>query len=143
MTRVDFYYDVPNKLAIAVKLAHKAYAQRLPLAIYASEPAMVDQIDRLLWAQPPLGFLPHCRVDAPQAGETPVLIADSPEAMARLPQQELLINLDDDVPPGFERFARLIEIVGRDEEDKAPGRFRFKQYKDRGCDINRHDLSDK
>ena len=36
MTRIDFYYDVPDKLAIAVKLAHKAYAQRLPLLLYAS-----------------------------------------------------------------------------------------------------------
>ena len=48
MTRVDFYYDVPNKLAIAVKLAHKAFSQRLPLAIYTSQPPVAEQIDRLL-----------------------------------------------------------------------------------------------
>lgn len=143
MTRVDFYYDVPNKLAIAVKLAHKAFSQRLPLAIYTSQPPLAEQIDRLLWTQPALGFLPHCRADAPLAAETPVLIAETPAALERLPQDELLINLDDDVPPGFARFKRLIEIVGREEEDKTPGRARFKFYKDRGYEINRHDLSAK
>lgn len=143
MTRVDFYHDAPNRLAIAVKLAHKAFAQRLPLAIYASAPETASQIDRLLWTQPALGFLPHCDAEAPLAGETPVLIARSPEALDRLPQDELLINLDEEVPPGFARFKRLIEIVGREEEDKQPGRARFKFYKDRGYDINRHDLSAK
>lgn len=141
MTRVDFYYDVPSKLAIAVKLAHKAYSQQLPVAIYAPEPAMAEQIDRLLWTQPALGFLPHCRSSSPLAAETPVLIAESPEALGQIQQHQLLVNLDDGVPPGFERFERLIEIVGREEEDKAPARPRFKLYKDQGHDITRHDLS--
>jgi len=143
MTRVDFYHDAPSRLAVAVRLAHKAFAQRLPMAIYTSEPAMAAEIDRLLWTQPALGFLPHCRADAPLAAETPVLIAGTPAALDALKQDELLLNLDDEVPPGFARFKRLIEIVGRDEEDKAPGRARFKFYKDRGYEINRHDLSAK
>jgi len=53
----------------------------------------------------------------------------------------LLINLGQDIPPGFARFQRVIEIVGRSEEDKTPARSRFKFYRDRGYEINRHDLS--
>ena len=143
MTRVDFYHDAPNKLAVAVKLAHKAFSQRLPLLIYASAPEVAAQVDRLLWTQPALGFLPHCRTGSPLAAETPVLIADSAESLEQQPQDELLLNLDAEIPPGFSRFKRLIEIVGRDEDDKGPARARFKFYKDRGYDIHRHDLSDK
>ncbi|QWT45029.1 DNA polymerase III subunit chi [Azospira inquinata] len=143
MTRIDFYYDVPDKLAIAVKLAHKAYAQRLPLLLYASTSERAMQVDRLLWTQPALGFLPHCRATSPLAKETPALIAETPEAVGSAPHDELLINLDDDVPPGFARFQRVIEIVGRDEADKAPGRHRYKFYKDRGYAIQRYDLSNK
>jgi DNA polymerase-3 subunit chi len=136
--RIDFYHDAPDKLATAVRVTHKAFSQGCRLLVYAPSPAVADAFDRLLWSVPATGFVPHCRADAPLAGETPVLIASRLET---IPHGELLLNLDSAVPPGFERFARLIEIVGRDEEDKAPARARFRQYRDGGHDIIRHDLA--
>jgi len=136
--RIDFYHDAPDKLATAVKVAHKAYSQGLKLLVYAPSPAVADAFDRLLWSVPATGFVPHCRLGAALAPETPVLIADRLDAV---PHHELLINLDTAVPPGFERFARLIEIVGRDEDDKTPARARFRQYRDGGHEIIRHDLA--
>jgi hypothetical protein len=44
----------------------------------------------------------------------------------------VLVNLGGDLPPGFSRFDRLIEIVGTDETDRIPARERFKFYRDRG-----------
>lgn len=136
--RIDFYHDAPDKLAVAVRVANKAYGQGHRLLVYAPSPAVADAFDRLLWSVPTTGFVPHCRADAPLAGETPVLIASRLE---NVPHGELLLNLDSGVPPGFERFARLIEIVGRDEEDKAPARARFRLYRDSGHEIIRHDLA--
>lgn len=136
--RIDFYHDAPDKLATAVRVANKAYSQGLKLLVYAPSPAVAEAFDRLLWTVPATGFVPHCRLGAPLAPETPVLIADR---LDTAPHHELLINLDAAVPPGFERFARLIEIVGRDEDDKTPARARFRQYRDGGHEIIRHDLA--
>lgn len=141
MTRVDFYHDAPDRLAIAARIVHKAYSQRTPLLVLIPEPALAARFDHLLWEQPSTGFLPHCPAGSPLAAQTPVLIATSIDAEAPLLHDQLLINLGHDVPPGFARFQRVIEIVGRSEEDKGPARGRFKFYRDRGYDINRHDLS--
>ena len=136
--RIDFYHDAPDKIATAVKVTHKAYGQGCRLVVYAPLPAVADAFDRLLWSVPPTAFVPHCRADVPLAAETPVLIASRLE---HLPHHDVLINLDQETPPGFAEFTRLIEIVGRDEDDKAPARARFRHYREAGHDIHRHDLA--
>jgi DNA polymerase-3 subunit chi len=145
MTRVDFYHDAPDRLHTALRIVRKAYQQRLPLLVYAPDAALAARFDHLLWSEPATGFLPHCRSDDPLAPETPVLIAGQLDAAGPLPHDAqdnpLLLNLADEVPPGFARFRRVIEIVSRSEADKAPGRARFKFYRDRGFDLTRHDLS--
>lgn len=142
MTRVDFYHDAPDRLAIAAGIVRKAYAQHTPLLVFIPAPPLAARFDHLLWEQPSTGFVPHCAIDSPLADQTPILIASQLDPNAPLPHDQLLINLGQDVPPGFARFQRLIEIVGRSEEDKAPARERFKFYRERGYDIHRHDLSE-
>lgn len=141
MTRVDFYHDAPDRLTIAAGIVRKAYAQRTPLLVFIPQAPLAARFDQLLWEQPATGFMPHCRADAPLASQTPILIASQLDAAAPLWHDQLLINLGADIPPGFARFQRVIEIVGRSEEDKGPARNRFKFYRDRGYDIHRHDLS--
>lgn len=139
-TRIDFYHDAPDKLAIAARIVHKAVAQGHRLTVLAPDTALAEAFDRLLWTQPATGFLPHCRADSPLAAETPVLIATSLETAAN---DDVLINLGHDLPDGFAHYARLIEIVGRDDADKAPARERFRHYRDAGYEINRHDLAER
>jgi DNA polymerase III subunit chi len=52
---------------------------------------------------------------------------------------DLLINLDEQWPPFFARFERLVEIVGTDEDNKALARQRYKFYKERGYPLNTFD----
>jgi len=53
----------------------------------------------------------------------------------------VLLNLEDEVPDGFGRFARLIEVVSAtDEADRAAARRRWKHYLQRGFALERHDL---
>jgi DNA polymerase-3 subunit chi len=72
------------------------------------------------------------------AAETPVLIAGGEEAPAGV---EVLLNLGEACPPHFERFERLLELVGRDGAEKQAGRDRFRFYRDRGYAIASHDLA--
>jgi DNA polymerase-3 subunit chi len=94
----------------------------------------------MLWTNAALSFVPHCRADSPLAAETPILITDTLET---IPQDERLMNLSQEIPPGFSRFHSLIEVVGQDESDRLAARDRVKFYKDRGYEVRYFDLSDR
>ena len=49
--------------------------------------------------------------------------------------EKFLVNLGDEVPPGFARFQRLFEIVSQNDADKVAARTRMAFYKDRGYPI--------
>lgn len=138
MTQIDFYTHVGNKLQIACKLAAKAHAQGLRVAVLCPDAATAQNVDRLLWSASPLAFVPHCQAADPLAARTPVVIDHEGVAPAH---DEVLLNLRAEWPPVFSRFRRLIEIVSHDDEDRAHARARFKFYRDRGYDIRTHDLS--
>lgn len=138
MTRIDFYFEAEDRLQVACRLSAKAARQKLRVLIYAPDEAAEHKIDKMLWTWQATGFLPHCLTRSPLAAQTPVLITHDPEDT---PHDEVLLNLHDAWPPAFSRFQRLVEIVGRDDEDRVAARARFRFYRDRGYEIVRHDLS--
>ncbi len=140
MTQVFFYHGASDRIAAACALLSGAYAKKKPMLVYATEPEVAGSIDRMLWTHSALGFVPHCRADSPLAAETPILITDSLDSIA---QDERLMNLSRDIPPGFSRFESLIEVVGQDEDDRSAARDRVKFYKDRGYEVRYFDLSDR
>ena len=139
MTEITFYFNAPDKIATARALAGKAFAGKKRLLIYSTDARTLASIDAQLWTTPTTGFVPHCRATDRHAAETPILLTGDPEAM---PHHEVLMNLDHERPANFSRFDRLLEIVSRDDEDdRARARERFKFYRDRGYEIQRHDLA--
>lgn len=138
MTSIDFYFNAPDRLQVACRLAGKAAAHKKRMLIYAPEPETASLIDRMLWTWPAIGFVPHCSVQDPLAPDTPVLIAADAETP---PTCELLLNLGAECPPHFERFERLFEIVAGDDAERQAGRGRYRFYLDRGYRISNHDLS--
>lgn len=140
MTQVFFYHGASDRLAAACALLSGAYAKKKPMLVYASDPEVASGLDRMLWTHSALSFVPHCRADSPLAAETPILITDNLESIA---QDERLMNLSRDIPPGFSRFESLIEVVGQDEEDRTAARDRVKFYKDRGYEVRYFDLSNR
>jgi DNA polymerase-3 subunit chi len=56
------------------------------------------------------------------------------------PHQDVAVNLGSEVPEGFERFGRLIEVVAVDEDDRVHARRRWQHYKSRGYELKRIDL---
>jgi DNA polymerase-3 subunit chi len=137
MTRVDFYFNAADRLQGACRLAGKAAAQGTRLLIYTPEPETRQRIDRLLWTWPATGFVPHCAAGDPLAPETPVLLDGGTDAA---PDCDIVLNLGADAPPGFERFERLLEIVGRDDAERQQARGRYRFYRERGYRIADHDL---
>jgi DNA polymerase-3 subunit chi len=137
VTRIDFYLDADDRLRVACRVAAKAAAQAHKVVIYAPDGETARAIDRMLWITPPTAFLPHVTSDHRLAGETPVVIARDAEALLH---DDVLINLGNCEPASFARFGRLIEIVGRDEDDKQAARGRYRFYRDRGYEIRTHKL---
>lgn len=139
MTEVAFHFNVPDKLGYACRLLRKAYAAGGPVGVVAPGDTLAA-LDTQLWSFSALDFIPHCRAGAPAAmlGATPIVLAEN---CAQLPQAEVLVHLGDQVPEGFERFARLIELVTTEDADRAQARQRWRHYADRGYQIQRHDLA--
>ncbi len=140
MSQVFFYHGAADRIAAACALLGGAWSKRKAMLVYATENEVAHQVDRQLWTHPALSFVPHCRADSPLAAETPILITDQ---LGTPPQTERLMNLSRDLPPGFERFDNLIEVVGQDEADRDAARERVRQYKQLGHDVRFFDLSDR
>ena len=138
MTGVEFHFNAPDKLGYACRLLRKAALKGARVAV-TGEPALLRELDTILWTFDPLEFVPHCMANAP-AGmlqATPIILCDS---AASAPHHDVLVNLGARVPEGFERFQRLIEVVTVHDEDRASGRARWQHYKSRGYELKRVDL---
>ncbi len=142
MTEVSFHFNVPDRFGYACRLLRKAVRHGAKVVVSAPEPVLT-QFDRQLWVFEPLDFVPHLhaksgRPVAPRLQHTPVWLAAE---VAEAPHQDVLLNLGDETVAGFERFARVIELVSRDGPDRVGGRARWKHYADRGYAISRHDVA--
>ena len=140
MTQIFFYHNAADRISATAALISKAFAQKKALLVYAPDSEVASNLDRHLWMHPPTGFVPHVRGDSPLAAETPIVITDT---LDTTPQNERLFNLSADVPPAFSRFTSVIEVVGRNEDERLAGRKRVKFYKDRGYEIKFFDLAEK
>ncbi|MGH8801960.1 MAG: DNA polymerase III subunit chi [Casimicrobiaceae bacterium] len=136
MTAIDFYSHVADPLRLAAKLVARAVEQHGSARVLTADAAATAALDRILWQEPQVSFLPHCRLGHPEANETPVLIDDTREHAG---PAAVLINLHPEPAPFFSRFERLIEIVGVQEQELATGRARFRFYRERGYAIRNHD----
>lgn len=139
MTGIDFHFNAPDKLSYACRLLRKAWGTGARVVVTGT-PETLRELDIQLWTFSALDFIPHCyRSQDPRMLErTPVVLADSPRGA---PHQQVLVNLGDEVPDGFERFERLIEVVTSGEEDRSQARARWKHYRDRGYAVERKDLA--
>ncbi len=138
MTKVDFYTGTADKLRTVCQLSHKAMQHGLHTVISLPDAASCDALDKLLWQYPDTAFIPHCRSDAVDADQTPVVLSHDND---KFPHHDLLISLHNECMPFFSRFERVVEIIGLNEEDSRLGRERFKFYRDRGYELRHFDLA--
>jgi DNA polymerase-3 subunit chi len=138
VTTIDFYFNAADPLQVACRLAAKVLGQKKRMLVHAPEAELAARIDRMMWTWPAIGFVPHCAVGDPLAADTPVLIGAGEESPSDC---QVLLNLGLQCPPDFERFDRLLEVVGAGDEERNAGRERYKFYRERGYKIASHDLA--
>jgi DNA polymerase-3 subunit chi len=140
MTEVAFHFNAPDKLGYACRLLRKAYLKGARVVVLGSSRDSAS-LAQALWTMAAGEFVPHCRdSDAPMLLKaSPIVIASGHAPPADFPA-DVLLNLTDECPAGFERFERVIEVVTLDEVDRQRARERWKHYKAAGCEPLRHDL---
>lgn len=138
MTRVDFYFNVPDKLEKTISLARAAFAKKRKVHISVADAEIASRLEQLLWTEPSTGFFPNCQADHVLAIQTPLII-DWRET--HWPHDDILINLKVQQPMAFTRFKHLVEIVGMAETEKHEARQRYKFYRDRGYEIRNIDVA--
>ena len=140
MTRIEFHFHVSDGHAHTCRLLRKAAGQGVRCAVLAGE-ATLQALDQKLWTFSSTDFIAHSRADAdPVAAAAASVLLTASLADLRQPVQAL-VHLGDEVPEGFERFDRLIEIVTTDDLSRAHARLRWKHYSALGYELVRHDLS--
>jgi DNA polymerase-3 subunit chi len=138
MTEISFLHGVHDRLQAVAAWLGQAGSEGRKILVYAPQGDQRDQLDRLLWTLPATGFVPHCMDGNKLSAETPIVLA----AQLDNPLHDgCLLNLSDEVPPGFSRFQQLIEIVSVNDADRLPGRERFRFYKERGYPLEARDIS--
>lgn len=139
MARIEFHFNAPALVPYACRLLRKVHGRGLRAQVVGHRSTLV-QLDQALWDFSQLDFLPHCTAEAPPAMReaSSVVLTEQP-----LPDwdRQILINLGESVPQGFEGFERVIDVVSMDELHRAQGRERWRHYSRLGHELIRHDLS--
>ena len=142
MTEVQFHFNVPDRLVYACRLLRKALKSGARVVTVSAPPATLSRLDRTLWTFDPQEFVPHVLLRSGEAlperlQRTPIWLVERAEQGAHHP---VLVHLGEEPALGFESFARLIEIVSTDPEEREAARRRWKHYAGRGYELQRFDV---
>jgi DNA polymerase-3 subunit chi len=139
MTLVGFYVvqaqGDDQRLQVATRLADKAFQKGHRIFINAADESQARELDKLLWGYRPASFLPHGIHGQDQADTIAIGWGQDPAE-----HNDLLINLQLDIPPFFSRFRRVAEVVTQDPTSLDALRRSWRFYKQRGYQLEKHDL---
>ncbi|MFV0276994.1 MAG: DNA polymerase III subunit chi [Parahaliea sp.] len=139
MTRVGFYVvqsaGDTERLRVAARLADKAFGQGHRVFINTASETQARELDTLLWSYRATSFLPHALAGEPGSELVAIGWGQEPDG-----HDDLLINLQLDIPAFFGRFQRVAEVVTQDEEHLAALRRSWRFYRERGYPLEKYDL---
>ena len=141
--RVDFYVlseDLPDaRLRWACRLAEEAAEQGSHVYLQTGGLAEAQRLDDLLWTFRDGSFLVHEMFAGAPASHARVMVLVG-ESTAPPSHRQLVVNLTEAIPAELEQYERVAEIVDVDPERKRAARERYKQYRERGCALESHNV---
>jgi DNA polymerase-3 subunit chi len=141
MPRADFYLIAKPRFAsqplrLVCELARKANDAGMLTLILARDLAQAEALDDLLWSFDPDAFIPHQIAGSDEDEEEAMVLIAAPEHPPA--QRPMVINLRD--AAWLEACERVLEVVPADPAAREPLRARWRQYKDAGYDLAKHDM---
>jgi DNA polymerase III subunit chi len=141
--RVDFYVlsdDAPDaRLRWACRLAEQAAEQGSRVYLQTIDQGEARRLDELLWTYNDRSFLPHEIFSGGEPSHARVLVLLG-DAAPPPSHRQLVVNLTEAIPAGLEQYERVAEIVDVDPERKRTARERYKHYRERGCQLESHNV---
>lgn len=142
MTKIDFYLlktaGQSARETMACKLIEKIFKLNHKVYIHTDSESDSTRLDNLLWTLKAGNFIPHEIVKKENHPQTTILIGHQEQAPDI---DDVLVNLSHSVPLFFSQFKRVAEIIDADDNNKTQGRARFKFYKDRGYELDTHEIA--
>ena len=138
--QVDFYLsNDPNPEApwlIACRLLEKAYLRDHRVFVMCDTLQNAEHLDELLWTFKALSFIPHhLQGEGPEPPPPIQIGTEKPQGF-----RDILLNMSAEIPPFFNAFRRVIEIIGADEPAKIIGRTHYRDYRAHGCELHTHQI---
>lgn len=124
-----------QRLTVAARLADKAFQRGHRIFINATDEAQAIELDELLWSFRSASFLPHGLLGQEHSDTIAIGWGQEPEQ-----HNDLLINLQLAIPSFFSRFQRVAEVVTQEPDSLVALRQSWKFYKERGYQLEKHDL---
>ena len=140
MTRIDFHFNLVDRLDYACRLARKIVRSGERATFWCSDSALLTEWDAKLWSFSPTEFIPHVFAHDPLAADTPIILSSM--GIER-PDRSILVSLlglGSEPAAHFSRYQRLIELVSTDAADRSAARDRWRFYRDRGYPIHTHEV---
>jgi DNA polymerase-3 subunit chi len=136
MPQVEFHIlseagDVA-RMRHACQLIERAYEQGQRAYVFAADDAEAQQLDEMLWTFRDQAFIPHEVISATSPTHPRIMAVIGTTAYPPEGFNALLINMSNMLPASVDAFARICEVVDADPQRKQQARDRFKQYRDRG-----------
>lgn len=138
MSEVIFHVNTPDPLAYTCRLLRKALG-RYAKVVVSGDGDVLGRLDTSLWTFAAQSFVPHCWSDADKTmlRASPVVLGTADSA---LPPAPLLVRLNGTAAAEFDRFPKIIEVVGQNEPALREARGRWKYYLAQGHSVTHHDI---
>lgn len=141
--RIDFYIlssaGTDAREGVLCRLVEKAHGAGLRAFVLASDTEQCDRLDEQLWTFRQGSFIPHARAEARDI--EPIALGMKPTAAEATDQ--VLFNLTEQTPEGWQQWPRLVEIIDQREGVVREGRSRFRHYREAGVTPQTHELGDR
>lgn len=139
MTSIDFYIlpdsEPSARILFACRLAEKVYKQGRQIYIHTANEQHAKEVDQQLWAFRADAFAPHQFANV--ESKAPINIGYANQGTQF---QDVLINLDTQVPDFFSHYQRILEIVVQDTDILASTRQNYKFYQNKGYPLKYQDM---
>jgi DNA polymerase-3 subunit chi len=140
LTRVGFYIvedrDPGSPLRLALRLTEKAHRQGHRIYLNCQSEDEARELDERLWSFRNSSFVPHALVS--DRADEQVCIAWGQEPQGH---DDLLINLQTQVPSFIGRFRRVAELVNQEPQRLEALRSSWRHYRERGYALEEHRLA--
>jgi len=127
-----------EKARLACQITNKAWHQGYRIYIHTDSLARAQRFDVMLWTFKEESFLPHDIYPNVPHSLAPIRIGYTPQVCDGM---DVLINLSETVPPFFEQFKRIVEIVDDTPFARETGRGRYRFYRERGLELRVHNIN--